>query len=72
VPVACPIRAPEAAPARPRVIGVDVARGSLLFAVSWRRAHAQGPLEQVVATLSGRARRAVLGRATPVTTAGRE
>jgi hypothetical protein len=65
VPVACPIRAPEAAPARRRVIG--------LLAVLWRRRHAQGPLEQVVATLSGRARRAVLApTAVPISAVDRE
>jgi uncharacterized membrane protein YeiB len=47
--------------------------GSLLWAVLWRRRHAQGPLEQVVATLSGRARRAVLTpAAVPICAADRE
>lgn len=41
----------------------------LVFAVRWRRRHEHGPLEHVVAALSGRARRAVLAPATvPVRT----
>jgi uncharacterized membrane protein YeiB len=46
--------------------------GSLVFAVLWRRRHAQGPLEKLVATPSTRARQAVLARvAAPVTTGER-
>jgi uncharacterized membrane protein YeiB len=46
--------------------------GSMVFATLWRHRRTQGPLEELVGRAAGRARRAVLRRATPVTAPDRE
>lgn len=59
-----------AAGARPQPDRVIMVVGSLVFAVLWRLRHEQGLLEQVVAELSGRARRTVLDRPAAPAAAG--
>jgi uncharacterized membrane protein len=46
--------------------------GSMVFATLWWQWRTQGPLEELVGRAAGRARRAVLRRATPVTAPDRE
>ncbi|MGY1643711.1 heparan-alpha-glucosaminide N-acetyltransferase domain-containing protein [Geodermatophilus sp. SYSU D00703] len=46
--------------------------GSRVFATHWRRWRAQGPLEELVGRAANRARRALLGPATPMAVRGRD